>query len=249
VAMTTDQQQQQQQAAPPAIADLLSWDEEKQGAPPIQAVPLADLRAYITQRDGELTARVSNDVMSSLRAAREREEANQRQHATVQEDIDWANSLQQRMFSADPAVKAAAESEAQTNQSRYERGLAFKYQSTLDAEQNRVLSQHYAPLMEGLKTAGHQQLIDLLASPEQLAKAGGNPFIAAVDYAEQRGYERGKTEAAEAADLQRRIDEGTRNGQGMHNGGSRRTDSPVTAGIAMGTPGSTRLLRQRLAAK
>ena len=238
--MTTDQKTE---APPPLDIAALLADEAAADTP----VKIADLKPFLEQHRGAIV----EEVTTSLRAQRQQEEQRraeaEERNASAKSDMDWALDLDKRLDSPDEAVRAQAKIDKDAGKTRYLRGLSLSYEAGSAQTRDRAIAEHVNPLLAHLQKQGQQPFLDALANPAELAKHEGNYLLMAIKMGEAAGYERGKAEAAEAAERDGRIDAGTKLPPGLNGGGGNGAPSKLTEGITLGQPGSTRLLRQRLA--
>lgn len=229
------------------IAALL--EDESAADTPIR---VADLKPFLEQRTG----RIVEEVSTRLRAEREQEERQRRdaeeRNATLKSDMDWALDLDRRLSSSDESVRQQAVSEKEASADRYRRGLAIAYEHESSDRRNKAIAEHLSPLLENLKQAGEQEYLDALSKPEEIARHGGNWLLMAIKMGEERGYQRGKAEAADEADLDRRANEASSGAprQSSPNNDPRggRNDD-LWEGIDRTKPGAFREFQRRLDAR
>ncbi|MCC6311332.1 MAG: hypothetical protein IT345_10500 [Trueperaceae bacterium] len=211
---------------PPAIdySKILAWDEEKDGAPPEDIAPLLahrdGLRSLIDTRIGEVAARTQQETLAAVQQQREREQRENSDRARVQEDIDWATAIEADLFSGDEARLASAKAKRDAEPTRYERALGLKHR-TGETEQYNTAVTTFLNTALGAATKTHQSMVDSLTS-ENLAKHGGNPFIAAAEWGREQG---------DAVGFQRGVEEGRRLAaieNGAH--GAQGTTPPLASG-------------------
>lgn len=223
------------ETSPPTLDELLTREEP---------VAVADLKALLEARDGEVISRVRSELAEQTR--REREAAQQREeaNANLKTDIDWALDLERRWLSSDPAEKAAAESEISAQRERYHRGVARAFEMSSQAKMTEAVGEYLDPLFVGIREAGHAALITMLEDTATIqSKYGGNWVQAVIDYGDQRGYERGKAEAADAADRDARLGDAANGAPAIASRGGNRTSA--TDGVDMKQPGAGMKVLQR----
>lgn len=242
-------------AAPePSIDELLDWDESK-GTPPVEALPIARLKEYLTERDGRVIETVSAEMRERQRREAEEARAREESAATTKLDRDFAVDIETRLKSTDATVVAQAQADMEANRDRYRRGLAIAFHEESSERRMKAVGEYLAPLWDDLRKRGFAEFIDVtLKDRETLAKyqtADGTPnWVAlAFDYADARGYERGKAEAAEAADQQRRINEGADGPPNLGGGAGGNSTGGLLDGIDRSKPGAYREVQARIAAQ
>lgn len=192
----------------PSIADLLSWDAEANGDPPVDALPLSDVRSYIEEERARAAAEAQERTLQAQREAEAQRRQREAETATAQQDIAYFNDLDSRLRSEDEAIRAAALAERNANAERFNRGGFLAAQHSQQQTNAQVLSQFFASMHTELKSAGLDGIIPPPGDPswygfqQKLGEYDGKGGFAAflIDYGKQLAgtaeYERGKEEGA-----------------------------------------------------
>lgn len=233
------------ETAPPApvtLASLLASGE---------TVNVADLTPLLEQEQAATVARVEADIRQRANDERARQQAQDQQNAAAASDIEWAQTVYDQMDDADPAVSEAAKVAMRTNELRFNRGRALKYQRESSEAQQTAVQEYMTPLWAGVRAAGYEALFvagGALNNGESQAMrdANGNWMLAAMKSAEAIGYERGKTEAGNAADLNNRVNEAS-GGPPALGAPSADANADLWNGIDRSKPGAAAEYQRRLA--
>mgnify|MGYP007100057098 CR=1 FL=1 len=231
--------------APPSISELLN-DESKLDTP----VPLAQVKDWFTAERGRIITEVEQRLRSEAAEREAAQRARADQQAAAQEDIEFASSVYANLSSPDPEVRAAAEAKMQADPERYNRGRSLQFQRDSSEAHSKAVNAYMAPVWQGVREAGYESLFAEVFKPEGselLRQANGNWMLAAMKHAEQIGYQRGATEAADEADRQRRAAEGADGPPAMGAPGGSSDNSDLWAGIDRTKPGAGAEYRRRLA--
>lgn len=231
---------------PPDLDALLSWDEEANGKPPVEAVPLSELRDYIQRRDGTLIDRAREETRAEFEERSRRERENTERLAAAQSDIEWAAKIDADLSSTDEAVRASALAAKEEDRDRYLRGLAMKFQRDKGTAAQGVLAEHYRELLGGVQKADVSDLLEALKSADRLNEHGGNPLLLAHAMGKAAGDAVGYARGLEEGERKARTEENANGAPSLRGGDN--TKKGLTDGITLGAPGSTRELRKRFAA-
>lgn len=233
---------------PPLDIAALLGDESQSDTP----ITIAQLKPFLEQHTGT----VATQVREQLRTEREAEErarnARDESNASRNSDRTWAVELDKRLDSADPEVRAAAQTEKEGNRERYIRGMAYDYEDKSTETMVKAVNAHMEPRMRHLTQNNEQAFVDAMADPAFLQQYSGNELLAAIRFGDERGYQRGLHEAEEQADRDRRAEEasgGAHDNNGGGGAGSERRDDDLWAGIDRSKPGAWRLYQQRVDAR
>ncbi|KKL86979.1 hypothetical protein LCGC14_1939320 [marine sediment metagenome] len=212
----------------PSVADRLAMSEDERKALPDdqRAVSLDDLATHVQE---------SNTVAVAAAHTAERKRAadqaavqadTDRANVDKQQDANYANELDKRLEDVSETVREEAKTELAGNRDRYGRGLSFRKAQTREVLATEILTEHYNPMLEALRSAGHEVFTDNLT--ERVAQHGQNFLLAAVEYGKSlstdAAYARGKEEAERDARIKRGQD-GAPEGSNGRGGDPRGADS------------------------
>lgn len=210
----------------PTLADLLSWDTEANGKPPVDSLPLSDVKSYFDTTKSELERgfdeRLQRTIAERDTAARDA----QRRGAAEQEDISFYTDLRDRMKSADEDTARKARAEYEANEDRYLSGAAAARRSSHETVQREAFSSLYSAMQAELEHAGLSGVLPKAGTPELAAfvqkladfdgKGGLGGYL--IEQGRQRGLEEGRTAMREELERDGRIAKGA--GSGPEGGGS-----------------------------
>lgn len=196
--------------ARPDIERLVNWNTETDGEIPaeLQALPVADVREYVTKQTARAAAEAEARAREEFTAEQERRRAETAAQAQVEEEIRWAEELDQRRSSDDPEVRAKANVEYDGNRDRFINALAERAQVRKSKEVVGAVESYMKPQFAHLAEQGHQALIDSFG--ERAKATGGNILLAAVEYGKELGVAEGRTLGAEEAEQKFRVEQGGR---------------------------------------
>lgn len=217
-------------------------------------VKVDDLKPLLEQRDAALVARIENDLRQKAADDEARRRAADDQNAAAAADIEWAQRIFTDMDSQDPATAEAAKAEWRANEERYNRGRSLKYQRESSETQQRAVNEYMAPIWQGIREAAPEyqslfaEVFGNRGDTEAMREAKGNWMLAAMKHAEHIGYERGKNESGDAADLNRRVQDGVQGPPGL-GGGAHDDNSDLWNGIDRTQAGAAAEYQRRLQAR
>ncbi len=202
--------------APPTLLDKMALsDEEHAALPPDQQV---DRDALGTYRDG-LTATITETVTETLRGeAREqavRDKADRDAAGVVQSEIDWYEDVNRRRMSSDPVVAQEATTEFNEKQARWNDAHAEKAKVGGAAAEAKFTQGFYAQYLPSAEKEVDGYTAYLT---EHAVDLQGNALLGALRFGDQKGYERG---LAEGADANQRENNVKRGADGAPGGGDR----------------------------
>lgn len=216
-------------------------------------VKVDDLKPLLEQHTAATVARIEQDMRQRAEDERTRQRALDDQNSAAASDIEWAQGIYDAMDSQDPATAEAAKASMRAAEERYNRGRSMKYQRESSQAQQAAVENYMGPIWTGVKAAGYEALFvgdGALANggTPEMREANGNWMLAAMKTAEAIGYERGKTESANATDLNNRVADGSSGAPAL---GSPPADSnaDLWAGIDRTKPGAAAEYQRRLAAR
>lgn len=222
----------------PDIERLLNWDPETDGEIPedLQRIPVADVRDYVSQRAARIEAETEARVRDEAQRALERQRQQNEELAKAEEEIRWAEELDQRRSSDDPEVRAKANVEYDGNRDRFINALAQRARLRQSEEVSRAVESYISPQIAQLRDQGHDALVQSFG--ERAKATGGNLLLAAIEYGKELGVAEGRAQGAEEAEMRLRAEEGTQypSPSGAGTGGSPYSNidrSQVGAGAAM----------------